>query len=149
MAGRHCERRRINGQFDARVAEMQQILAEADQRIAELRSLIDESRRLAEPASEVSSRRPQSERPADQTHAPVVPPSPETLEAARSPKGPPSVQAASPPSPAVDPRGRIYAFADEGLTPVQIAQRTGRPVGEVELILNLRRAVAAEPGRKP
>ncbi len=33
----------------------------------------------------------------------------------------------------------VYALADEGLTPVQIAQRLSKPTGQVELILNLRR----------
>ena len=34
----------------------------------------------------------------------------------------------------------VYALADSGLSPVQIAQRLGKPTGQVELILNLRRA---------
>jgi hypothetical protein len=40
--------------------------------------------------------------------------------------------------PASDRRRRIYQLADEGLTPLQIAVQLGQPVGEVELILNLR-----------
>lgn len=34
----------------------------------------------------------------------------------------------------------VYALADEGLTPVQIAQRLSKPTGQIELILNLRKA---------
>ncbi len=34
----------------------------------------------------------------------------------------------------------VYALADSGMSPVQIAQRLGKPTGQVELILNLRRA---------
>jgi hypothetical protein len=34
----------------------------------------------------------------------------------------------------------VYTLADSGLTPVQIAQKLGKPTGQVELILNLRRA---------
>jgi len=34
----------------------------------------------------------------------------------------------------------VYELADAGLTPVQIAQRLSKPTGQVELILNLRRA---------
>lgn len=40
-----------------------------------------------------------------------------------------------------EPRTRqVYVLADEGLSAAEIAQRTGRHVGEVELILNLRQA---------
>jgi hypothetical protein len=37
----------------------------------------------------------------------------------------------------------VYALADDGLSPVQIAQRTGKPTGQIELILQLRRAMTA------
>lgn len=53
------------------------------------------------------------------------------------------------PAPAVEPKPRpaevapghreVHELADRGLSPVQIAQRTGRPTGEVELVLSLRR----------
>jgi hypothetical protein len=40
---------------------------------------------------------------------------------------------------AVDPRhAEVYRLADQGQTPQQIAQRLGRPSGEIELILALR-----------
>jgi DNA-binding NarL/FixJ family response regulator len=44
------------------------------------------------------------------------------------------------PEPAdVDPRhAEVYALADQGRTPPEIAQQLGRPHGEVELILALR-----------
>ncbi len=38
--------------------------------------------------------------------------------------------------------GSIYELADDGLSPVDIARRVGRPTGEVELILSLRDAHA-------
>lgn len=47
-------------------------------------------------------------------------------------------QAASPPA-APPGHERIYRLADEGLSPQEIARRTGEPVGQVELVLNLRR----------
>jgi hypothetical protein len=37
-------------------------------------------------------------------------------------------------------RERVFSLADEGLSPVQIAREVGRPTGQVELVLNLRRA---------
>jgi hypothetical protein len=36
---------------------------------------------------------------------------------------------------------QVYALADSGLNPVQIAQAAGLPTGQVELILNLRKAL--------
>ena len=41
--------------------------------------------------------------------------------------------------------GAIWAMADEGVLPEAIAHKTGLPVGQVELILGLRRPRAAEP----
>lgn len=42
-------------------------------------------------------------------------------------------------TPAIDPRhAQVYALADQGSTPRQIAQQLGRQDGEVELILALR-----------
>lgn len=44
-----------------------------------------------------------------------------------------------------DDRGfhEIHALADQGLGALDIAKRTGRPTGQVELILNLRRGTVA------
>lgn len=51
----------------------------------------------------------------------------------------PTPVAATPP-PASNPTHRqIYELADSGLGPVEIAQRLDQPIGQVELILNLRR----------
>lgn len=36
--------------------------------------------------------------------------------------------------------GRIYALADQGHSPVEIARQTGHTTGEIELILNLRKS---------
>lgn len=44
----------------------------------------------------------------------------------------------------VDPAfAEVYELADQGLRPVDIARRTQRPTGQVELILNLRRGTVA------
>lgn len=53
---------------------------------------------------------------------------------------PEPVRAAPAPERHVDPTQRqIYELADSGLGPVEIAQRLDQPIGQVELILNLRR----------
>lgn len=69
-----------------------------------------------------------------------------------SPAGPPlqgegqaeqNGRTAAPPAPLDEEdlrRHRIHELADSGLSPLQIAQQLREPVGEVELILNLRQA---------
>lgn len=37
-------------------------------------------------------------------------------------------------------RERVFALADEGFSPIQISREVGKPTGQVELVLNLRRA---------
>jgi hypothetical protein len=47
--------------------------------------------------------------------------------------------AAAPPEPPIDPRHlEVYDLIDQGRSPQEIAQKLGRPQGEVELILALR-----------
>ncbi len=48
-----------------------------------------------------------------------------------------------------DPHTTIHGLADDGLEPAEIAQKTGKPIGEVELILALRKVKqpADRPGR--
>jgi hypothetical protein len=44
--------------------------------------------------------------------------------------------------------GTIWELADQGATPETIARRTGQPIGQVELILALRRQPAAQGGSR-
>jgi hypothetical protein len=44
--------------------------------------------------------------------------------------------------------GAIWALADSGQAPEAIAQTTGQPVGQVELILGLRRQLASQPAER-
>jgi hypothetical protein len=41
----------------------------------------------------------------------------------------------------------VWEMADSGATPEAIARETGHPIGQVELILGLRRRIPAEGGR--
>jgi hypothetical protein len=45
--------------------------------------------------------------------------------------------------------GAIWALADSGQAPDAIARTTGQPVGQVELILGLRRQLASQPAEHP
>jgi hypothetical protein len=57
--------------------------------------------------------------------------------------GEPARAPAPPSSSPASPHAHIHALADEGLSPIDIARRTGKPTGTIELILSLRRAAAA------
>jgi septal ring factor EnvC (AmiA/AmiB activator) len=59
----------------------------------------------------------------------------------------PEAAAPSPAAPAIETpaepdslNSRVHALADQGLTPLEIAGRVEHPIGEVQLILNLRAA---------
>lgn len=93
----------------------------------------------------------------------------------RHPQGPPPIRRVDPPEPAATPGptliavpdlaanpearagsaadelarrfGAIWSLADSGAGPEAIARATGQPIGQVELILGLRRQQAAAGGR--
>lgn len=102
-------------QWEVRTARLEALLAQADQRIAAL-----EKAHAALPAAAMEAK----------------PASP----APRSPLGAAPAPSRHPLDAPATAHRDVYALADSGLTPVQIAQRLGTPTGQVELILNLRRA---------
>jgi len=67
---------------------------------------------------------------------------------ADGPSRPAATPAAPPVPPAQSDRScqRIYELARSGATPPSIAQMLGRPIGEVELILNLRQLAGDQYG---
>jgi DNA-binding NarL/FixJ family response regulator len=104
--------RQISSQLDTRAAKLEALIREADEKIEQLQN----ARPDHGPTPSVQRRQPpmaeeEEERPPMRL---VVPE-------------------------AVDPRhAEVYRLADQGQTPQQIAQRLGRPSGEIELILALR-----------
>jgi len=106
--------RQITAQLDTRSAKLEALIREADEKIATMKS---------QPAPP-----PQNQpRPALQNQPP--PP----------PSGSPFM-AESTDQPMIDPRhALVYALADQGRSPKDIAQELNRPSGEIELILALRR----------
>lgn len=102
--------RQITAQLDTRATRLELLIDEADRKIAELERL-GGGGGSDRPASTVS--------PAD---------------AANGDRGAPVASASQ-----TDPRhAEVYALADQGLSPHEIAQRLNRPNGEIELILALR-----------
>jgi len=105
--------RQMTGQLDTRAARLEALLREADQKIAMLRSLGSAGGRAIPHGVLVEAK---------------------LLEADAVP-----MRAADDVIPTVDPRhAEVYDLADEGQSPQDIARHTGRPSGEIELILALR-----------
>jgi hypothetical protein len=108
--------------LDAKSQHLEALIEQADQRIARLSS-------AAKP-----------DKPAATTTPPLS-------EPARTPASSVSsvslVSSVSSVSSHASPHAHIHALADEGLSPIDIARRTGKPTGTIELILSLRRAAAA------
>lgn len=118
--------RDISAQIDTRFAKLEQSIADADKRISALRILIEEAKKTG------AGPRADSAAPSAPTPTATI------ATTAGSPTDPqPAEQAGSPSAP--DERSRrIYELADQGRTPMQIAQELDQKIGEVELILNLR-----------
>ncbi len=161
--------RNINAQIDTKFAKLEQSIADADKRISAMRILIDEAKRLAEQAQPQAGPQPDSpaspttdggdddapasDQPGSTGVTPVSTSKPATSTDetrppdSRQPETPQQGEVPNKKAPATD-QGKavhdarhqpIYDLADRGLMPVEIARETGQTIGEIELILNLRR----------
>jgi methyl-accepting chemotaxis protein len=107
--------RQIGAQLDTRAAKLEALLHEADEKIAQLRGLGASSHSTT---SQSTMAQPQAA----------------TAETAAS--APASIASSLH---ELDPRhAEVYALADEGRPPREIAAQLNRPSGEIELILALR-----------
>src|SRR5271154_4444186 len=122
--GSLAQQRSVERQMQNVLVEMsemaRQITAQLDTRAAKLESLIkDADQRIA--AMKLQPAAPQQLSP-------------------QSPPSPGPFMAESTDQPMIDPRhALVYALADQGRSPKDIAQELNRPSGEIELILALRR----------
>ena len=115
--------RQVTAQLDTRATKLELLMKEADEKIETLRTL------QASPPPPASSPPPTPSAPASRQSVAEREALMQPLETPLSPSS----------EPVVDPRhAEIYALADQGRTPVDIASRLGRPSGEIELILALR-----------
>jgi hypothetical protein len=128
--------RRLAAQLDNRYTRLEQLLAEADQRIRRLEQLGAAAgpNPLPETRPDTPSTLPPEPKPMPKSQASIqsaVSDAQRTLARLREERGaPPAGQ-----DPAYAP---IYALADRGQSPREIAQQLGRQPGEIELILALR-----------
>lgn len=106
----------MTAQLDTRATRLELLLKEADEKLAALK-------RTTTPVSPP----PTPSTPLTDMSATAAPPATTPLPESDKPESPP------------DPRhGEIYALADQGRSPIEIARHLNRPNGEVELILALR-----------
>lgn len=105
------------------------LATELDTKSAKLESLLQDADRKARSLEQQRAR----QETAEQVHAAELKPLAREQPAGHTPRPTQS----SRPEPM---HAAIHSLSDQGLTPVQIAERTGVPTGQVELILALRRA---------
>ncbi|HEV2295797.1 MAG TPA: hypothetical protein VGR35_18255 [Tepidisphaeraceae bacterium] len=116
--------RQVTAQLDTRATKLELLMREADEKIETLQRL--QSSVPVGPSAPGSAAMPRQSAAAER-------------DALMQPLHAQSTTSPHPPQPVVDPRyAEIYALADQGRSPVDIASRLGRPSGEVELILALR-----------
>ena len=104
--------RRINAQVDTKFAKLDRVVMDADERLAKLEAALGRADRLAIESSASGGCESSG---ADAQAAPVLADHPTDTRHAG-----------------------VYDLADAGKPPLEIAERLGMPLGEVEVILNLR-----------
>lgn len=125
--------RRISGEVETRYRKLEQVIADAERCIRELNVLVAASRPNKEGAAGDGQRNPQA--PAADEHPQGNGELDEPATGARA------ARSSLPSNANEDPRYvSVYRLADQGISALDIARQLGRPVGEVELILDLRRS---------
>lgn len=140
--------RDLSGQLDSKMSALGHLIREADRAVAQLESALDAASRVADRTRVPDTPIEQSTLPSSSDHSPPRPTNQaealksqklgswrsELDQADAGNKGP------SRQNPSPERRyEEIYLLADYGFETPEIARRVGSPVGEVELILGLRR----------
>jgi hypothetical protein len=133
----------LSTQLDSRVALLEQRIREADLAAARLEAALAAAEATAGHAAKGDSSSEAEEPSRDKTPESLPVSQAEALRASVAVEPPAPGIAKGPdvssPRPGADRRyDEIYALADYGFAPAEIAGRVGSPVGEVELILSLR-----------
>ncbi len=125
--------RDIHGRIDTRFAKLERVIRDADERIDQLARLLREAE--GGPALDITV--------GDAPHTPAP------LLDSEAPSPRVSASTSDKTTAASAAVRTIHQLADEGKPAVQIAATIGRPIGEVELILSLRRAKSAVQANTP
>jgi hypothetical protein len=145
--------RRLAATMENKAARLELLLEESDRKLEELNKAISQASRAApagadraRPARSIDPslldlarvEQDRAERNGFQEHKPQLS-APAETGPARTP-GPASGQSHQPAEPADPVHRRVWALADDGMRPLDIARSLNQPIGQVELILNLRRS---------
>ena len=118
--------RSVGAQVETKFAKLEKVIRDADDRIARLEGVLERSG--SEPSAAPASTPPTT---------PKVAARPSRDGAGREPQRHPEP---IPPIQPVDPRfQRVYDLVDAGTSTIRAAEQLNLPLGEVELILNLRK----------
>lgn len=120
--------REISSQVDTKFARLEGVINEADRRIAALRILLDAAKAAGASLG------------LEETAGQETPPANAASASTGSPpdSSPASIDATT------AQHKEIFALADQGMLPLEIARKLDRRVGEIELILNLRQATGGQ-----
>ncbi len=113
--------RRVGAQIDTKFAKLETVIRDADDRLGRLEHVLGRlDNRPSRPPAPAGSAPRTAQEGCSQSSDPV-------------PSG-------HPPAERADPRfRRVYELVDAGASPIKAAEQLGMPLGEVELILNLRK----------
>lgn len=137
--------RQVSAQLDTKYAKLELVIRDADERIARLENLLGRRETAAAPVAAAPSGTMDSTRAAnvsrarEKTRSVIAATDRQTFAEASPASG---TSGGKPPISREndDPRFKqIYDLADAGHTPIQTAEALALPLGEVELILNLRK----------
>ena len=143
--------RRVGAELDTKFLKLEAVIRDADQRIAQLDELTS-GQTAAEPGASVAEQTPKvtfvGRRTAESVPEPEQgPEAPSSISRGDQPTQAPAEQAAAPKFNAERPRetpkvnaryAHVCAMIDGGASPIETAEKLGLPLGEVELIINLR-----------
>lgn len=130
--------REIMGQLDTRFAKLQEVIRQADERIAQMASLAGPPKDTpADNPSDIAAGRPADGRRNDASRVRDHVGADGGASSTAAPEVAASLDLTA--RRQVEAAAVVYRLADDGLDAQAIAERVGRPCGEVELMLALRR----------
>lgn len=129
--------RRLSATMENKAARLELLIEESDRKLEELNRAIAQVSRATPASAERAGRPPRSIDPSVLDRARVEQDRAERNGHQSTPAARPAESAASPADPV---HRRVWALADDGMPTLEIARSLNQPLGQVELILNLRKS---------
>lgn len=134
--------RRLSATMENKAARLELLIDESERKLEELNRAIAQVSRATPVSSERAGRPLRSIDPSVLDRARVEQDRAERNghQQASSQAAPPARTAEAPPPPSDPVHRRVWALADDGMPTLEIARSLNQPIGQVELILNLRKS---------